>query len=302
MAAVVTHCCDRGYEISGWQHNHRSDFFRDLDAPGLRSATASLGYDFDTIVAAKDRLRRRLETITPAEIAANVGGGFLGSFDLLGADPALASWLRFRKDSLTQYFGAVSAGVKNRIERTVLMGVGPRSACFAPLCGYDFQALTTSGGVDIILPKHYFFHRGFDGLVGTVGRWVESLTEWNTGLTDADALKIVAAIFGIELPAVESRLDLETVLEQPAFYASVVHAESARALAAVGGDPARVVPWLDTGRLPHSGDAMTAGALRRLMEAAHAAGLRCMNYHHHGNLSEGEWTVMSALCGKMWVR
>ena len=40
--------------------------------------------------------------------------------------------------------------------------------------------------------------------------------------------------------------------------------------------------------------------LRKLMEAAHAAGLRRFNYHHHGNLSDGEWTVMSALCGERW--
>lgn len=28
--------------------------------------------------------------------------------------------------------------------------------------------------VDILLPKHYFFHRGFDGMVGTVGRSARS--------------------------------------------------------------------------------------------------------------------------------
>ena len=46
-------------------------------------------------------------------------------------------------------------------------------------------------GVDVLMPKHYFFHRGFDGLIGTVHRWVETLTEWNTNLTDADAFKVV---------------------------------------------------------------------------------------------------------------
>lgn len=170
----------------------------------------------------------------------------------------------------------MSAGVKENIKRKVLMGVGPRSACFAPLCGYDFQALATSG-VDILMPKHYFFARGFDGLVGTVGRWVETLTEWNSLLSDSDALEIVKAVFGIELSAhVSTRLDLESVLDKPEFYATVVYKESLRALAAVDNDATRVVPWLDTGRLPHNGDAMTAGSLRLLMEAAHRAGLRCM--------------------------
>ena len=151
--------------------------------------------------------------------------------------------------------------------------------CFAPLCGYDFQQLV-SVGVDILLPKHYFFHRGFDGLVGTVGRWVETLTEWNPALSDADAFAVVQAVFGIELPGVSSRLDLESVLDTPEFYTSVVYKESARALAAVDGDASRIVPWLDTGRLPHNGDAMTAGALRLIIEAAHRAGLRCMVRAH----------------------
>lgn len=241
----------------------------------VRPLAAELGYDFDELVAAKDRLRARLHTLTPADIAAQQGGGFLGGYDLLGADPSLATWLRFRKDSLTRFFSSVSSGVKQNIEREVLMGVGPRSACFAPLCGYDFHQLATSG-VDILLPKHYFFQRGFDGLVGTVGRWVETLTEWNSALSDANALAIVQAIFGIELPNVGSRLDLESLLDTPEFYATVVYRESVRALAAVDGDASRVVPWLDTGRLPHNGDAMSAGSLRLLMEATHRAGLRCM--------------------------
>ena len=59
---------------------------------------------------------------------------------------------------------------------------------------------------------------------------------------------------------------------------------------------------MDTGRFPHNGDPVTAADLEKLMEAAHTGGLRRMNYHHHGNLSEGEWAVMSALCtGEMWT-
>jgi hypothetical protein len=136
-------------------------------------------------------------------------------------------------------------------DRPVKMGVGPRTAAFASLCGYDFTALCAGEyPVDVLLPKHYFFRassslctralsncseqgfscpllpllcartvqtqselyeyclkltaiilckrcccvracvcawfyvnvdRGFDGMLGTVGRWVEVLTEWNPG-------------------------------------------------------------------------------------------------------------------------
>ena len=75
-------------------------------------------------------------------------------------------------------------------------------------------------------------------MLGTVGRWVEVLTEWNPGLSDASALRVVEAFFGelrlpltrrrdflrvvglsdsvlcagLKLPGVENRLDLESAL------------------------------------------------------------------------------------------
>eukprot|EP01046_Picozoa_sp_COSAG06_P038815 COSAG06_NODE_4515_length_4189_cov_12.834230_9_plen_124_part_00 len=43
-------------------------------------------------------------------------------------------------------------------DRQVKMGVGPRTAAFAKLCGYDFTALCAGEfPVDVLLPKHYFF-------------------------------------------------------------------------------------------------------------------------------------------------
>ncbi|MCC7265133.1 MAG: hypothetical protein IT369_21720, partial [Candidatus Latescibacteria bacterium] len=62
----------------------------------------------------------------------------------------------------------------------------------------------------------------------------------------------------------------------------------------------RIVPWLDTGRFPHDGDPMSARDLRMLLESAASAGLERFLYHHQGNLSPGEWVVMSQICGKEW--
>ena len=72
-----------------------------------------------------------------------------------------------------------------------------------------------------------------------------------------------------------------------------------RAIAAVD-DPERIVPWLDTGRFPHDGDPMSARDLKMLLDAAETAGLRRFNYHHQGNLSAGEWIVISDKCGTRW--
>jgi len=284
-----------GYEIAPHHQDHRSYIFRDLP-DNLRDGCTALGYDFDALVAAKDRLFDLFHNLDPRRIHLHGGGGYLGGFHLLGADPDLAAWMKFRVDSITGYFRGIREGVDAVSDRKLLIGAGPRSASWAPLTGCDFAHLADH--LDIMLPKHYFFHRGFDGFLGTVFRYVETLCEWNPKLTDADAFEVVQAFLGIRLPAVEHRRDLEHALT-PEFYREIVGQETRRAVAVVD-DPSRIVPWLDTGRAPHDGDPMTAHDLHQLLTAAQEQGLQRFLYHHHGNLTAGEWGVMSGMCGKEW--
>lgn len=285
-----------GYEIAPHHMDHRSYFFHDLPE-SVAPMAKDLGYDYAAMVAAKDRLLTLFHDLDPKRIRSNAGGGLVSAHRLLGADADLMAWLSFRVDSLTRYFRLVREGVAAHLDRPVRMGCGPRSAAFAPLCGYDFVDLAEF--MDFLLPKHYFFHRGFDGFVGTVYRYAQTLSEWNSGLTVADALEVVQALFGIALPGVgEDMLDFESALS-PEFFEQVVTQETRRAIAAVD-DPERIVPWLDTGRFPHDGDPMSARDLKMLLDAADAAGLRRFNYHHQGNLSAGEWIVISDKCGTRW--
>ena len=263
-----------GYEIDvDLQGNGRSYIF---DLPEeLRDDCRSLGYDYDRLRAGMDILFESLHDLDDS----------MGSETVLTAlaEPRVAAWLTFRKDALTNFFHGVSRGVKEALAvsqpgRTVRMGLGTRSAAFAPLCGYDLAALASGeAAVDILMPKHYFYHRGFDGLVGTIARYCRVLCEWNRGdsghpprLSTAGALGVVQGLFGLELPGVTSSLDFESVLETDEFYSAVVGGESAKALAAVDGDASRVVPWVDSGRLPHDGDPMTAGQLRRIVVSSQA--------------------------------
>ncbi|MFH1567960.1 MAG: hypothetical protein ABIL09_08150 [Gemmatimonadota bacterium] len=284
-----------GYEIAPHHMNHRSYIFNDLP-DSAAPMCAGLGYEYGALAAARDRLYQRLHHLRAADIALHSPGGLMGALQLFGGDPDLAAWLQFRIESLTQYFRRVRDGLDSHMGRPVQLGVGPRSAAFAPLCGYDFRRLAEF--VDVLLPKHYFWQRGFDGLVGTVFRYVETLCEWNPGLSDGEALAVVESLFGLVLPGVDDRADLESALTGD-FYDLIVTQETERALAAVG-DPARVVPWVDSGRAPHDGDPMSAADLRQLLEAARGAGLERFLYHHHGNLTAGEWVVMSELCGRRW--
>ena len=284
-----------GYEIAPHHQDHRSYFFHDLP-PTVAAKAAELGYDYQAMVAAKDRLLHTLHNLDAAKIQLFKAGGLLGGYHLLGADPDLMAWLSFRVDSLTDFFGSVRAGLSSELDRPIKLGVGPRSAAFAPLCGYDFARLAAF--MDILLPKHYFFHRGFDGMLGTIHRYVETLCAWNPGLSDADALAVVQLLFGLSLPGVTTRQDIEDALT-PEFFQTIVTQETRRALAAVD-DPNRIVPWVDAGRNPHDGDPMPPGQLRQLLLTAQEAGLQRFLYHHHGNLTAGEWTVMSEICGTPW--
>jgi hypothetical protein len=283
-----------GYEIGS---GHRSCIFDDLPDSVAPMAT-DLGYDYDAMVSAKDRLFDLLHNLDSAHIRSHARGGLLGAHRLLGADADLMAWLSFRVDSLTRYFRRIREGIAANLDRPVRIGCGPRSAAFAPLCGYDLVELAQF--MDFLLPKHYFFHRGFDGFVGTVYRYSQTLIEWNPALAVADTLDIVQALFGITLPGVEDdMLDFESALS-PEFFEQVVTQETRRALAAVGGDAERIVPWLDSGRFPHDGDPMSSRDLKMLLDAAQSAGLGRFCYHHQGNLSAGEWVVISDKCGTRW--
>lgn len=284
-----------GYEIAPHHMNYRSYIFNDLPESVAAKAT-ELGYDYARLVAAKDRFYERLHNLDPRRIRLHAPGGMLGAFELFGEDPDLFAWLRFRVEALTDFFRSVSDCLRAEMSRPIKLGVGPRSAAFAPLCGYDMARLAEF--MDILLPKHYFWQRGFDGLLGTVYRYVETLTSWNPGLGDAEALAVVKALFGLSLPLVRDRSDLESALTAE-FCQEVVAQETRRPLAVVD-DPQRIVPWVDAGRFPHDGDPMSAGDLRRILLAAQEAGLQRFLYHHAGNLTAGEWAVISELCGKPW--
>ncbi|MBT3344892.1 MAG: hypothetical protein HN712_23625 [Gemmatimonadetes bacterium] len=284
-----------GYEMAPHHMNHRSYFFNDLPE-AVAPMAADMGYDYEAMVAAKDRLLALFHNFDPAKVRLHARGGLVGSYQMFGSDPDLMAWLSFRVESLTGYFRQTREGIAAELERPIKLGCGPRSAAFAPLCGYDFAQLAEF--MDFLMPKHYFFHRGFDGFIGTVHRYVETLCEWNSGLKVTEALDIVQALFGITLPGVEGMVDFESALS-PAFFEQVVTLETKRALAAVD-DPERIVPWLDTGRFPHDGDPMSARDLQMLLDTAEAAGLRRFNYHHQGNLSPGEWVVISNKCGTRW--
>jgi len=113
------------------------------------------------------------------------------------------------------------------LERKAKLGTLPRTTAFSLLTTQDYQ--TTQFYFDYLFTKHYFWNRGFDGMYGTVARWVQTLREWNPSLTEADCFKVVKLWFGLQLPGIESLADLNLGFPDE-FFSEVVYSETRRAL------------------------------------------------------------------------
>ena len=279
------------YEL---KYHHGSSVFCDM-TDAAKDQGVARGYDVDKLERGMLRLRKRFQSFTPAEVRYYGAHGLLSGMNLFDIDEDSVYWLRWRRED------AIKVGQAFRSEldmapRKLLLGNGPRSAVFSGMTALDFLAWDKIA--DFLLVKHYFWHRGFDGLYGTVARWVAQVKEWNPTLTEQDCFTVVKAWLGVELPEVNSLADMDRGFPD-AFFEEVVKEETVRALAAVC-DPRKIVPWVDTGRMPHSGDPMTSGDLYKILKVSEEAGLQRFLFHNHAHLTAAEWCVISRLCGTEW--
>ena len=275
-----------GYEI---EPGHRKDLFADLPE-SVRPLAESRHYDFVELQRSRDLLHNRLHELSQHLGESHSPQGVVAA--LSHSIPQLARWFEFRSDVLT---GTVKTlkGLMREQREDLLLGMGPRAAAFAPLCGYDFRALMEH--LDYLLPKHYFWHRGYDGFYGTVYRWMKTLVDWNPGLSDKQALQWVKGLLDINLPSLGGAFDFERGFPDE-FFTNVV-AQQTRAALSAARRPEQVVPWVDVGRRPHDGDPIGSGDLIRILEASQKAGLRRFLYHNHTHLSPAEVEVLRVQCG-----
>ena len=282
---------ESSYELS---YHHGNAVFRELTAADRQKAEIR-GYDAARLERGRSRLEQRFRSLTPVQVRYWQGKGLLAGLNLFDLDEEGLYWLRWRRDDGLEEGRAVRREI-DQLDRKLLLGNGLRSAAFSGMTAVDFAAWDEI--LDLLLVKHYFWHRGFDGLYGTVARWVKQIGAWNPALTEQDCFTVVKAWLGIELPEVGCLADMELGFPQ-AFFDQVVREETARALAAVS-QPGKILPWVDTGRMPHGGDPMTAGDLHRIVEASAAAGLQRFLFHNHTHLTAAEWQVISQRCGLPW--
>ncbi|MDP6998420.1 MAG: hypothetical protein QF569_20160 [Candidatus Poribacteria bacterium] len=282
---------ESAYEL---RKHHGNAVFADI--PESTSALAAArGYDTAKLERGMLHLRKRFQCFSPAQVRYYGTHGVLSAINLFNINEDAIYWLRWRKEDSIKTGQALRRQLDTS-PRRLLLGNGPRSAVFSGMTGLDFHAWDKI--VDVLLVKHYFWHRGFDGMYGTVARWVSQVHAWNPDLTEQDCFTVVKAWLGVDLPEVNSLADMDLGFPL-AFFEQVVTEETQRTLAAVNC-PEKVVPWVDTGRMPHGGDPMTSGDLYRILDASEGVGLKRFLFHNHAHLTSAEWRVISQLCGTAW--
>lgn len=272
-----------GYEL---QPGHRSDIFKCF-CPHCEAKALRLGYDFAEMRATAARLRERLMRLTAEEVRGflDVRRGVVDAIELLMRDPALLNWLRFKTDCVIDFVSTVQATVKS-LSPDLQLGVGSRTASFAPLTGYDQRRL--AGIADFQAPKLYIWMRGVDGFYGTVDRWARTLLQFAPRLSEQEALRAVTSFFGFPLPGVERFTDLDRGFPN-AFFDETIAAEIGTMIERVG-DPTTLRPWI--GLEGHGGDLLMPHDLRRLLSAARNNGLSHYIYHIYNHMHAGEWQVV----------
>lgn len=290
----------KGVVIDGaGEHNYELPFHHGGELlevrDGIQPLLRHLGIDVRRLERGIAHLKERLHQLTPAMVRYYSTGGMMGGLGLFDVNEDTLYWLRSRQEVTLQSCAAYRKQI-DALDHKAKLGTIPRTASFSLLTTQDYFKIHQY--FDYLFPKHYFWHRGFDGMYGTIARWVQTLGKWNPKLTEPDCFAVVKCLFGLQLPGVQTLADLESGFPDE-FFSEVVYSETRRALDAVA-DPSKVIAWVSTGRNPHAGDPMPAHDLQRILLAAQRAGLQRFIYHPDLNLGAAEWSVISGLCGKRW--
>ena len=282
------------------EHSYELEFFHGgevFEVPEYeKSRLSALGMDVGRMERGAAHLLDQFHHLTPSQVRYYSPGGMLGGLWLFDFNEDALYWLRTRQEVSLRCMAETRKAI-DRLTPKVKLGGIPRISTFSLTTTQDY--LRMSPYFDYIFPKLYFWNRGFDGMYGTIARWVEKISEWNSQLSERDCFAVVKAWFGLELPGIHSLADMDQVGFPEEFFSQVVYSETKRALVAIGDDN-KVICWVSSGRHPHAGDPMSSDDLYRILLAAQRAGLKRFIFHPDFDLDVPEWEVISGLCGKQW--
>jgi hypothetical protein len=299
LAGILNDGPEFGYEVSEELFDGMLTIFGCFGSCCERKS-AALGYDFDSLKQAALSLMRFLRSLDAIAIERTLEhrGDPVEALAAAAGEPAIVDWYRFKRDSVADYVQELYQGIKET-DPDLELGIGSRLPAFTPFTASDLERLAHHA--DFVLPKLYLWMGGFDGLYGTVYRWVETLSRWNPGLSEGQLLTFVHHLFDLRLPGVEGLDDLRRHVEHgfadkiegtphgdpfPAEFFTEVVADQVRKMIDQVGDAARVRPWLDC---HHGGRTLTPDELDQVLAAGEGAGLQ--TYLNYCRIDPGNWAV-----------
>ncbi len=240
---------------------HPDDIFAEpLDFPNTRNFCDANGLSIRRVLDGRDRFQERLHTLTPAPVrdfAANRQGAF-GFAEWWAEAPDMLEWALFKllsvEDTIARTFRAVKAKAPG-----LQVGVSARMSAIATISGHN--ARHVQQWADFQLPKEYWWHGGVAGMRGTASAWVETLMDWNRGLSEDEASSWFAAAFDYRVTSGYPVSKYAT--EAPDEFFDVTVRDQTRKMIAGCGGPERFVPWVSQ---EHGGKWVSPSEMRRLLQ------------------------------------
>lgn len=238
-----------------------------LDDEHSRRFAERNGIAMQRVLDGRERFRDRLQHLSNDTVEDFVRNrnGVAGALEWWLEEPDVVEWLRFKSTAVSSFLSTAYTAVK-RHRPNLQFGVMWRMPAITLLSGYLPRAVQAYS--DFQMPKEYWWAGGFAGQKGTVINWVDTLVEWNRGLSPGQAARWYSAAFDYPLTPgypVERYHDEAP----PAWFETAVDDQTRKMVEACGG-PARTAPVV---ALEHTGTHLTPNELRGILRVMQAHGI-----------------------------
>jgi len=273
---------------------HRDDLF--LEECGCRHCqrvAESLGFGYERVLEGRDTFKAKLQELSNEAVEdflANRSGLF-GSMEWWLENPALADWMRYKATVVEQHLKALADGIHEYLPE-MKVATSSRMPSLAPLTGHNIRRKAAFN--DFEMPKLYWWSGGVAGWRGTAMNWVDTLVEWNPGLSRENATAWFSAALDIPIPADYQTADMAS--EAPDSFFTETVADQIRKMMANSGGAGRFLPWVG---LEHFGSNwLTPSELRRLLEQLEEAGAERYSYFIYNEIKPEIWDVITEFSRK----
>ena len=258
-----------------------------LDSDHSRKFANDHGISMQRVLDGRDRFQEMLRSLSAAAVddfVRNRAGAF-GAGEWWLESPDIVEWLRFKLASVEWHIASIYAGLKERLPE-LRVGVMSRMPACAMLAGYNARLMRAH--CDFQMPKEYWWAGGVAGFRGTVINWVDTLVEWNPGLSPEEATRWFSAAF--DYPVTSGYPVSEYAKEAPDEWFETSVADQTRKMIAGAGGAARTVPVVS---LEHSGTWLSDRELLGILRVMQQQGITRYAYLSYNSLTPEIWSVIT---------